>query len=158
MLAIELRKSPVSAGSRRPVEFSPDGPIAGITVARTTAEVDGASAIADLIDRLDEARGGVFTSGFEYPGRYSRWDTGFVDPPIAITVERNRIRAGALNERGAVLVPVVRRALENADCLDVEVVSDTAVEASPIPDSSTFFEEERVSLRASRGEDDDISD
>ncbi len=143
MLAIELRNSPASAGGRRPVEFSPDGPIAGITVARTTAEVDGASAIADLIDRLGEARGGVFTSGFEYPGRYSRWDTGFVDPPIAITVERNRIRAEALNERGAVLVPVVRRSLENADCLDIEVVSDTAVEASPIPDSSTFFEEER---------------
>ncbi|MCY4395281.1 MAG: anthranilate synthase component I [Rhodospirillaceae bacterium] len=143
MLAIEYRNSPVSAGGRPPVEFSPDGPIPGISIARTTAEVDGAAAIADLIDRLDESRGGVFTSGFEYPGRYSRWDTGFVDPPIGITVERNRIRADALNARGAVLVPVMHRALENADCLDVDFVSDTAVAASPQPAGGAFFEEER---------------
>ena len=143
MLATERRNISVPADCAPPVEFSPDGPIAGITVARTTAEVDGAAAIADLIDRLDEARGGVFTSGFEYPGRYSRWDTGFADPPIAITVMRNRIRVEALNARGAVLVPAMHKALENADCLDVEVFSGAAVEATPRPAGRAFFEEDR---------------
>ena len=33
-----------------------------------------------LVDRLDRRRGVLLSSDFEYPGRYTRWDMGFVRP------------------------------------------------------------------------------
>ena len=32
--------------------------------------------------QVDDRRGGMFSSGMEYPGRYSRWHTGYVDPCV----------------------------------------------------------------------------
>ena len=36
-----------------------------------------------LVSDLDRRRGCIFESSYEYPGRYSRWTMGFVDPPLA---------------------------------------------------------------------------
>ena len=33
-----------------------------------------------LIDRVETRRGGVLSSGMEYPGRYSRWHMAYSDP------------------------------------------------------------------------------
>ncbi len=145
MLETELQNArrPAAPDIVRAPGPAPDGPVRGPAIARSTVEIDGEAAIAALVERLDEARGGVFTSGFEYPGRYSRWDTGFVDPPVAVTVQRERVRAEALNARGAVLLPALHRALATADGLETGPVSDTAVEARPRPGERPFFEEER---------------
>ena len=35
-----------------------------------------------LAETLDQRRGVLFSSSFEFPGRYTRWDMGFVDPPL----------------------------------------------------------------------------
>jgi anthranilate synthase len=42
-------------------------------------------AVSSYIDKLDERRGAVFSSNYEYPGRYTRWDTAVVDPPLGIS-------------------------------------------------------------------------
>lgn len=44
----------------------------GITVHRDSAPVDGAAAVEALIDALDERRGVLLASSYEYPGRYTR--------------------------------------------------------------------------------------
>ena len=83
----------------------------GITVWMAASMVDGNSEIEDLVDRLDEARGVLLSSSYEYPGRYTRWDMGFVDPPLAITSRAQDIWVDALNERGAVLLDPVHEVL-----------------------------------------------
>ncbi|MCY3827973.1 MAG: anthranilate synthase component I [Rhodospirillaceae bacterium] len=143
MLDTEHRNARLPEAERPPVAFAPRGTVPGISIVRTTAEVDGGSGIAALVDSLDRARGGVFTSGFEYPGRYSRWDTGFVDPPVAVTVRGGRVRVEALNRRGGVLLPIFRAALDRGAGLDPEDVSDTVIEATARPAGDAFFEEER---------------
>ena len=50
----------------------------------------------------------------EYPGRYSRWHLAYVDPCAEIVARGRRITVRALNERGAVLLPVVGAALLRA--------------------------------------------
>ena len=83
----------------------------GITVSLTASTVDGNAEIGDLVDRLDEARGVLLSSSYEYPGRYTRWDMGFADPPLAITSRAQDIGVSALNERGTVLLEPVHEAL-----------------------------------------------
>jgi len=51
-----------------------------IRVHRTVETVPIADAIEPVVDALDTRRGVLLASNYEYPGRYTRWDMGFVDP------------------------------------------------------------------------------
>ena len=57
-------------------------PRSGIRVSRTATPVPFDEGIRTLIDRLDTEPGALFSSGFEYPDRYSRWEMGFAAPPL----------------------------------------------------------------------------
>jgi anthranilate synthase len=83
---------------------------AGFAITRTAAAFDPAELerIAALVDRR---RGGVLSSGMEYPGRYTRWHLAYVNPPIEITARGRRITARALNQRGSVIFPVIADAM-----------------------------------------------
>ena len=56
----------------------------GVEIARTTTRLNIDEALEDVLCRIDTHRGAVFASGYEYPGRYSRWDIGFVDRPVEL--------------------------------------------------------------------------
>jgi anthranilate synthase len=93
-----------------PDSFSVGG---GVTVTRTASAFDPAelTRIAELVDRR---RGGVLSSGMEYPGRYTRWHMAYVNPPVEIACRGRTVTARALNERGLVLMPVIRDAMLRA--------------------------------------------
>ncbi len=77
----------------------------GVAVRRSAEPTTYDRAIEPLIDALDGRRGVLLASSFEYPGRYTRWDVGFADPPLAIAARDRDVRVTALNERGVVLLP-----------------------------------------------------
>ena len=54
----------------------------GVLVTRTATALPYEEGISTLAGRLDTERGAVFSSGFEYPDRYSRWEMGFAAPPL----------------------------------------------------------------------------
>lgn len=85
----------------------------GVEITRTARPFDPAelTAIAELVDRR---RGGVLSSGMEYPGRYTRWHLGYVNPPVEIACRGRTVTARALNERGLVLMPAIRAAMLRA--------------------------------------------
>ncbi|HEY9241798.1 MAG TPA: anthranilate synthase component I, partial [Streptosporangiaceae bacterium] len=89
------------------------GTAGGVRVTRT-AEPFQPAVLDGITQQVDERRGGVLSSGMEYPGRYSRWHLAYVDPCLEIVARGRRITARALNERGAVLLPVLERALLRA--------------------------------------------
>src|SRR5215469_6088382 len=64
-----------------------------------------------LAGALDTRRGVLFSSSFEFPGRYTRWDMGFVDPPLVFTARGRRFAVDALNERGRILLDPISKAL-----------------------------------------------
>ena len=68
----------------------------GIRVHRTVERDPRRDAIEPIVDALDARRGVLLASSYEYPGRYTRWDMGFVDPPLALVA-----RGRALARRGA---------------------------------------------------------
>jgi len=85
----------------------------GITVHRLVEDIPVADAIEPVIDALDCHQGVLFASSYEYPGRYTRWDMGFVDPPIALVSRGRDFRLSALNERGQVLLPAIAAAVQS---------------------------------------------
>src|SRR5215469_1934144 len=79
----------------------------GIRVLRTVEEVPVEGAIDQIIDALDSRRGALFASSYEYPGRYTRWDVGFVDPLIEVACRGREVSVSSLNRRGRQLLPVL---------------------------------------------------
>jgi anthranilate synthase len=86
---------------------------AGVRISRTASRFDPAL-LTQIAEQVDARRGGVLSSGMEYPGRYSRWHLAYVDPCVEIVAAGRRIAARALNERGMVLLPVIGAALRRA--------------------------------------------
>ena len=82
----------------------------GVRVTRTATPFDPGE-LGRVAAIVDERRGGVMSSGMEYPGRYSRWHMAYADPCLEITAAGRRITAQALNDRGRVLLPVIHAAM-----------------------------------------------
>ena len=80
----------------------------GVDVTRRESAADYATAIETLIDRLDDHCGVLLSSNYEYPGRYTRWDIGFAEPPLMIESRGRQVKIAALNARGEVLLGFVR--------------------------------------------------
>jgi anthranilate synthase len=90
-------------------------------VSRNTEEVNGKRAVESLIDALDHQRGVLLSSNYDYPGRYTRWDVGFVDPPLSVVASQRAVTVTALNARGNVLLPGLRAAILGADVVKGQV-------------------------------------
>ena len=84
---------------------------AGITVQRSGSQQDYHTAVDHLVDQLDSQQGILLASSFEYPGRYTRWDMGFCNPPLEISSHGSALTVEALNRRGQVLLPEIYEAL-----------------------------------------------
>jgi len=82
----------------------------GVTVARTAETFDPAD-LGRIAAAVDRRRGGVLSSGMEYPGRYSRWHLAYVNPPVEITTHGRYVTARALNDRGLVILPAIADAM-----------------------------------------------
>ena len=110
--------------------------------------IDPDAAIEDLVDRLDSARGVLLSSSYEYPGRYTRWDMGFVDPPVAVTSHGDIVTAEALNPRGEVLLIPIRQIMQELEHVSV-VEQDAARLVCQIERPTVRFEEEERSRQPS---------
>ncbi|PCI79141.1 MAG: anthranilate synthase component I [SAR86 cluster bacterium] len=115
----------------------------GVQVRRLTSQLDYASAIDQLADSLDESPGVLLASSFEFPGRYTRWDIGFVNPPLKITGKDRRLEIVALNVRGEILLPEVYRALENCAAIETRDAQKRSLIVTVSDDPEEFAEEMR---------------
>lgn len=84
---------------------------AGVKVTRSVRLLAGNLDIKWLAQQLDECQGLLLSSGTDQPGRYTRWDVGFINPPLMVTARGSELRLEALNARGEVLVGAVASVL-----------------------------------------------
>src|SRR5215471_743314 len=96
-----------------------------------------------LADALDTRRGVLFSSSFEFPGRYTRWDMGFVDPPLVFTARGRRFSIEALNERGRILLEAVAGSLAGQTATVLERVQPDQVSGQIEETDQRFPEEDR---------------
>lgn len=79
----------------------------GISVTRTVSRVSFQRGLQSILRQLDSKRGAYLSSGYEYPGRYSRWDFACVAPPLEIVGEGRTVEFRALNARGEALTKIL---------------------------------------------------
>jgi anthranilate synthase len=79
----------------------------GISVTRTLAKTSYRKGLTHVLRRLDSVRGAYLSSGYEYPGRYARWDIAAVSPPLEIVAYDRRIDFCPLNLRGEMLAQIL---------------------------------------------------
>ena len=87
--------------------------------------------------------GFYLSSGYEYPGRYSRWDIASVCPPLEVIGFGRDLRFRALNERGAAINRMLEPVLASHPHWDDFRLdgSDMVGRLKPLP--ALFPEEER---------------
>src|SRR3954462_13489882 len=84
----------------------------GIAVTRTVSKVSYKKGLKRLLKDLDSHRGVYLSSGYEFPGRYSRWDFASTRPPLEIIAIDRDVEFRALNVRGEMLNQMLRPILE----------------------------------------------
>ncbi|WP_407496017.1 anthranilate synthase component I [Pseudooceanicola sp. MF1-13] len=96
----------------------------GLTVTRREIPADYSRDSDALAEQLDSHRGALFSSNYEYPGRYTRWEFGFAEPPVVVESRGRNMRIAALNARGRIILAMMRDAVANL----AEVAEFTASE------------------------------
>ncbi|GAA2402919.1 anthranilate synthase [Actinomadura vinacea] len=122
-------------------EFTTGG---GVRVTRTATPVDPerkSDVLNALVAALGERRGGVLSSGMEYPGRYSRWHMAYLDPCLEIVARGRTVTARALNDRGRVVLRAVSPVLRGTG--ETRADEPGRVEVHVPPAEGFFTEEER---------------
>jgi anthranilate synthase len=79
----------------------------GIAVTRTVSKISYRKGLRHLLRDLDLHRGIYLSSGYEYPGRYSRWDIASTCPPLEIVSWDRRVELRPLNLRGQMLTEIL---------------------------------------------------
>src|ERR1700730_15319733 len=120
----------------------------GIAVEREFVARPYSPADTALAEALDNKRGVLFSSSFEFPGRYTRWDMGFVDPPLVFTARGRAFSIQALNQRGRILLLPIAEAITGLAATKIEQTSDDRI-LDEIGESEKRFPEERRSPQPS---------
>ena len=115
----------------------------GIQVTRTVSRANFRKGLQHLLRDLDRHRGIYLSSGYEYPGRYSRWDIAATRPPLEIVAWDRRVEFRPLNGRGRAILQMFHTLLAGQACwesfgFEGEVLAGTL---KPLP--RLFSEEER---------------
>jgi anthranilate synthase len=115
----------------------------GVAITRQRHTVAYEGAIEAYIDALDRKRGAVFSSNYEYPGRYTRWDTAIIDPPLVVSAHGRSMKVEALNRRGEALLPAILAAIEPLGEVRIAERSPRLAKLQVAQPGRVFTEEER---------------
>ena len=86
----------------------------GLDVTVTSSKVCSENALKEIIKSADTRKAGIFSSGFEYPGRHARWDIAFKDPALEFSSNKKDFEFIALNEQGEGILALVYQQIKNA--------------------------------------------
>lgn len=104
-------------------------------IERSTEKLDPEQATIGLAEALDQFKGALFSSSFEYTGRYTRWDTGFINPPIELRLKGRHFTIRSLNDRGKVILNFIKGHLPAiVPTVDFSVSESLLSGTLPVPD------------------------
>lgn len=115
----------------------------GITIRRSCEDIAYQGATDKLVETLDSHRGAIFSSNYEYPGRYTRWDSGVINPPLVITSRDRHMKIEALNKRGEVLLDIIAPHLSGVAEIEKQQRSRDRIVIEVKKPGRVFSEEER---------------
>lgn len=115
----------------------------GLEIVRTKTPIEIEEALAGIRSKLKEQAGALFSSGYEYPGRYSRWDIGFTNPPLELIAWGRNFEVRSRNERGKVLIDILEKITGDLPALKSLKKKDGQLSGVLHDMPDFFYEEER---------------
>ncbi len=115
----------------------------GIQVTRNTSKSSFRKGLVHLLRSLDRQRGIYLSSGYEYPGRYSRWDIASICPPLEIISYDRKVEFRPLNERGHRIIRMLFPVLEGHKDWESCTLENGALSGRLKPLPALFPEEDR---------------
>src|SRR5580700_4889250 len=115
----------------------------GINVSRIASKLPYRKGFGRFLRELDEYRGIYLSSGYEYPGRYSRWDIVSVWPPLELVSFQREVSFRPLNARGAAINRMLATVLRDHPHWEDFREENGALHGTLKPMPKLFPEEER---------------
>lgn len=115
----------------------------GISVSRSTSKLPYSKGLVKWLRELDKKRGVFLSSGYEYPGRYSRWDFASVAPPLEVIARGREMEFHALNGRGEMILRMIENVLREHPHWEAFTSEPTILRGLLKPLPALFSEEER---------------
>lgn len=115
----------------------------GIAITRQRHDTPYQGAIEPYLDGLNARRGAVFSSNYEYPGRYTRWDTAIINPPLVISSRGRTMKIEALNVRGEAILPTINKVLASLSEIAITERTKGLTRLEVAKPGRVFTEEER---------------
>lgn len=132
----------------------------GIKLDINSEKLDYNSGIDFIVEKLDQNCGMYLSSGVDYPGRYSRWELGFLNPPLEFIAIENIVYINALSPKGDEILKLFTPILAKHAHLDLDLdlnldldnLKNSNLKSSlkiNIKSSNKIFTEEKRSLQPS---------
>ncbi|MCU1329835.1 MAG: anthranilate synthase, component / anthranilate synthase, component [Bryobacterales bacterium] len=120
----------------------------GIAVRRTQTVLPFSKGLDRYLRQLDQYRGIYLSSGYEYPGRYSRWDIVSVKPPLELIGFQRDVTFRPLNDRGLAINRMLAPVLAGHPHWD-DFQDDNGTLRGRLKPMPSFFPEEERSKQPS---------
>lgn len=118
--------------------------VSGVSGELVSRVINHETALDSVISAIDTHKGAIFSSGFDYPGRHSRWDIAFINPAIEFKAKGRSFEINALNGQGVALLQILNEPLSsNPHVAYLEI--DPFFIRGVIHESPMFFTEEERS-------------
>jgi len=114
-----------------------------VVITRARREIQYGDAITSYVEKLDERRGAVLSSNYEYPGRYTRWDVAVADPPVGISSFGRAMWLDAYNDRGEVLLEIITEHLAGVEEITLGARTARRLDLTINQPNRIYTEEER---------------
>ena len=115
----------------------------GISVSRRISKLPYRNGLDRFLRDLDQYRGIYLSSGYDYPGRYSRWDIVSVRPPLELVSFERDVTFRPLNERGVAINKMIAAALRDHEHWEEFREEGGTIHGRLKPMAEFFSEEER---------------
>src|SRR3979411_153783 len=115
----------------------------GIAVTRVGSKLPYKNGLSRLLKDLDSHRGVYLSSGYEFPGRYSRWDIASTCPPLEVVAFGRHGEFRPLNPRGEVLKQILHPVLRDHPHWEYLELENGALRGRLKSLPALFSEEER---------------
>ncbi|TNF69276.1 MAG: anthranilate synthase component I [Gammaproteobacteria bacterium] len=97
----------------------------------------------DIKVMLNRARGMLMSSGIEYPGRYNRWEVGFIHPPVEFIAYDGLVKVRALNPRGNMILSMIKPIMSAPESVEIIAEDEHEVDLKIHASREAFPEEKR---------------
>src|SRR5271154_7516319 len=115
----------------------------GIQVIRRSSRTSYVRGLGFVLRDLDRHRGIYLSSGYESPGRYSRWDIVAVRPPLELIAFQREVTLRPLNERGVAINRMLATVLRDHPHWEEFAEHEGTLQGRLKPIPALFPEEER---------------